>query len=81
MSETASGTAQKSQEPGIQSVPGTQGTTQAQPVVHLHSSDQRFCGSVRPYRRFAIDTRKVTCALCRAAIEGPVAATVSEPVR
>ncbi len=31
MSETASGTAQKSQESGIQSVPGTQGTTQAHP--------------------------------------------------
>jgi hypothetical protein len=29
MSETASGTGQKSQESGIQSVPGTQGTTQA----------------------------------------------------
>jgi hypothetical protein len=33
MSETASGTAQKSQESGIQSAPGTQGTTQAHHVA------------------------------------------------
>jgi hypothetical protein len=34
MSETASGAGQKSQESGIQSVPGAQGTTQAQPTLH-----------------------------------------------
>jgi hypothetical protein len=37
MSETASGTAQKSQESGIQSVPGTQGTTQAHTAGPLES--------------------------------------------
>jgi hypothetical protein len=41
MSETASVATQKSQESGIQSVPGTQGTTQAhvQGIIQIHKSE------------------------------------------
>lgn len=34
-------------------------------MIHFHGSDDRFCGSTHPIRRFTLDPNEVTCQACK----------------
>lgn len=34
-------------------------------MTHFHSSDERFCGSTAPARRFSLDPNEVSCGDCK----------------